>query len=82
MMEFSVVNFCLKTFLTTVNPWSCVSLYSSSGICLQTVLLKRIKIIIKKRLLSYTSQQNFLWVQQIRVEDVPIAVSLQVFCVD
>lgn len=56
MMEFSVVNFCLKTFLTTVNPWSCVSLYSSSGICLQTVLLKRIKIIIKKRLLSYTSQ--------------------------
>lgn len=58
MMEFSVVNFCLKTFLTTVNPWSCVSLYSSSGICLQTVLLKRIKniIIMKKRLLSYTSQ--------------------------
>lgn len=82
MMEFSVVNFCLKTFLTTANPWSCVSLYSSSGICLQTVLLKRIKIIIKKRLLSYTSQQNFLWVQEIRVEDVPIAVSLQVFCVD
>lgn len=81
MIEFSVVNFCLKTFLT-VNPWSCVSLYSSSGIYLQTVLLKRIKIIIKKRLLSYTSQQNFLWVQQIRVEDVPIAVSLQVFCVD